>query len=66
METENMILCDLCNEHYDFRLMRCYQYTIIPEDELITYYACEDCVIDHKKNKWNLGEEIFFQKQNAL
>ena len=25
---------------------------------MIRYFICEDCVIDHKKNKWNLGVEI--------
>jgi len=66
METENMIMCDLCNEYYDFRLLRCYQYTSMTigdeNGELVTYSACEDCVVNHKKNKWNLGEEILFQK----
>ena len=60
------ILCDLCKEHYDFRLLRCYQYTSIPDGEQEVYCACEDYVVHEKRFRRNLGEEIFFQKQNAL
>jgi hypothetical protein len=56
------IRCELCNEDYDASLMRCYHYVRhengIPTDEIILYFICEDCVIDHKKYGWKLGEEL--------
>ena len=57
IETENMIRCELCNEDYDRNIIRLYEY---PNNEgIITkYFICEDCVIHHKKNSWNLGEEL--------
>ena len=58
METENMIMCGLCMEHYDIKLVRWYQYTSIPDGELVIYCACEDCIHHEKKYDRNLGSEI--------
>ena len=58
METENMIMCGLCMEHYDITLVRWYQYTSIPDGELVIYCACEDCIHHEKKYDRNLGKEI--------
>ena len=59
------IRCELCNEDYDISLMRYYQYTrdmheedgSNPDGEIVRYFICEDCVINHKKYGWKLGEE---------
>ena len=51
METENMILCGLCMEHYDIQLVRWYRYTSIPDGKLVIYCACEDCI--HNEIKYN-------------
>ena len=29
-----------------------------PDGEIVRYFICEDCVIDHKKYGWKLGEEL--------
>ena len=66
------IRCELCNEDYDISLMRYYQYTrkdtwswckheedsSNPDGEIVRYFICEDCVINHKKYGWKLGEEL--------
>ena len=60
------IRCELCNEDYDISLMRYYQYTrdmheedsSNPDGEIVRYFICEDCVIDHNKYGWKLGEEL--------
>ena len=65
----NQKLCELCNEYYDASLMRYYQYTrnMHEEDgspiidgnfEIIKYFICEDCVINHKRYDWELGIEL--------
>ena len=67
------IRCELCNEDYDESLIRYYQYTRDMHEEdgsddgiIVRYFICEDCVIDHKKNKWKLGEELSIYQSHAL
>ncbi len=66
------IRCELCNEDYDESLIRYYQYTRDMHEEdgsddgiIVRYFICEDCVIDHKKNKWKLGEELYESDDRA-
>ena len=58
METENMILCGLCMEHYDIQLVRWYRYISIPDGKLVIYCACEDCIHNEIKYNRTLGKEI--------
>tara|TARA_R110002020_G_scaffold40879_3_gene120747 strand:+ start:561 stop:788 length:228 start_codon:yes stop_codon:yes gene_type:complete len=63
---DGKIICELCNERFDASLMRYYQYTrdmheedgSNPDGEIVRYFICEDCVIDHKKYGWKLGEDL--------
>ena len=56
------IRCELCNESFEASLIRYYQYIRHengkPTNEIVRYFICEDCVIDHKKHGWKLGEEL--------
>jgi len=60
----NQIRCELCNEDYDASLIRFYRYInpLASSREIVRYFICEDCVIDHKKYGWKLGEEIILKE----
>jgi len=51
------IQCELCYDWVSLDLIRFYKYEN-EMDEEIKYVICEDCVINEKKHKGNLGIEI--------